>query len=370
MNKGEASGGFWRPEREILLWLVLLSLLAFFWGDIFRKLPDPFLSTGDYLNVLIMVTMFAVGSLLPRDELQQLARRGPTVLLGTAVQYTVMPLLAFTAARLAGLSPGSELMIGVVIVGAVPGAMASNVLTLLARGNVSYSISLTTLATLLSPLVVPTVLWLALRKWVPFPVLKTAWDLTYLVVIPVLGGHLLSRTFSFWHAAAKRFGPAIANLAILWIIAVVVARNRGRVSEVTWLIPTILLCINCAGYLAGYLAALLFRLPVPMRRALTLEIGMQNAGLGTVLAKEVFGGSLASVPPALYTFVCMFTGTVLARVWSCIPVRKNPPESFDDPKPPGFEAPVSDLGCTPEQPSDNPAGVLEGQDPLFPADSE
>jgi BASS family bile acid:Na+ symporter len=172
-------------------------------------------------------------------------------------------------------------------------------------------------------------------------------------------GHLLSRTFRFWHAAAKRFGPAIANLAILWIIAVVVARNRARVSEVTWLIPTILLCVNCAGYLAGYLAALLFRLPVPMRRALTLEIGMQNAGLGTVLAKEVFGGSLASLPPALYTFVCMFTGTVLARVWSCVPIREHQPASFDESGLPVFEAPVSSLSYPPEQRLSRSSGVLD-----------
>lgn len=324
MGEESKSAGVWRPERELLLWLVGLSLLAFFWNDLFRRLPDPFLATGDFLNILIMVTMLAVGSLLPQDELEQLARYWPSVLLGTTVQYTTMPLLALGTAMAAGLPPGSPLMIGVLIVGAVPGAMASNVLTLLARGNVSYSISLTTLATLISPLVVPTVLWLSLRQWVPFPVLQTAKDLTMLVVLPVVAGYLLSRFLPVWRKVAQKIGPLIANTAILWIIAVVVARNRGRLADMSWIIPVILLTINVGGYLAGYLAGWIFRLPVPMRRALCLEIGMQNAGLGTVLALQLFGsGSAAAMPPALYTFVCMFTGTALARWWSIIPFEKS-----------------------------------------------
>jgi BASS family bile acid:Na+ symporter len=315
------------------VWLLGLSLLAFFWGDLFRQWPDPFVAAGEYLNYLIMLTMLAVGSLLPQDELRQLKERWPSVFLGTIVQYTSMPLLALGAALTAGLRPGSELMIGVLIVGAVPGAMASNVLTLLARGNVSYSVSLTTLSTLLSPLMVPSILWFALRQWVDFPVLKTATDLAYLVVVPVITGYLLSRFLPWWWAAAKKFGPLVANLAILWIIAAVVARNHGRLSEVTWLIPTVLMAINVGGYLAGYLAGFAFRLPVPMRRALCLEIGMQNAGLGTVLATQLFGaGSLAAMPPALYTFVCMFTGTVLARIWSRIPVGEPPASACPAPE--------------------------------------
>ncbi len=343
MKTSQSPGGPWRPERELLLWLVLLSLLAFWWSDLYREInrlfpgfgeglfshmPDPFLAIGNYVHLLIMVTMLAVGSLLPQDELQQLVGRWPTVLLGTFTQYTTMPLLALLVGRAAGLPPDSELMIGVLIVGAVPGAMASNVLTLLARGNVSYSISLTTLATLLSPIVVPTILWLSLRRWVPFPVLQTARDLTLLVVIPVAVGHGLSVIWPTWQAKAKKIGPGVAHVAILLIIAVVVARNRARLADVTWTIPTILLLINVGGYLAGYLVAFLFRLPPDMRRALCLEIGMQNAGLGTVLALHVFGShSLAAMPPALYTFVCMFTGTVLARLWSVVPIRVKPPKT-------------------------------------------
>ena len=204
------------------------------------------------------------------------------MLAGTAIQYTSMPLLAYGIGRLFGLE--GPWMIGIVIVGCVPGAMASNVLTMMARGNVSYSVSLTTSATILSPLVVPWVLWLALGRMVEnFPVGDVFFQLCWMVVLPVVIGYALSRAWPIWATAARLVGAIIANLTILWIIAVVVAANRDGVSQLESRLILALLAVNLAGYAAGYGGGRLMRLPETMRRALTLEIGMQNAGLGTTL---------------------------------------------------------------------------------------
>jgi len=312
-------------ERFLLVWLVLLGLAAYFWPRWFAGVPDPFLSTAGHLKYLFAVTMFAIGSILPRDEIEQVVRRWPTVLGGTAIQYLSMPLLAYGFGRLFGFS--GEWLIGVVMVGCVPGAMASNVLTLVARGNVSYSLSLTTSATLVSPLVVPFVLWLALRQRVSFPAGAVSWELCWMVVLPVVAGHLLSRQFAGWYAMARGLGPIVANLTILWIIAVVVAGNRDKLVQLDARLPLALLLVNLGGYLAGLLGGFAMRLSDPMRRALTLEIGMQNAGLGTVLTVELFGkNSVSSIPPALYTFGCMFTGIILARLWAELGRREGKDE--------------------------------------------
>jgi BASS family bile acid:Na+ symporter len=300
-------------QRFLLLWLILLSLLAFGWPAWFGEIPDPFRATAAGLNVLFAVTMLAIGSLLPADEIRQVARRWPTVLGGTTVQYLAMPLLAYALARLFQLEGAA--LIGVLVAGCVPGAMASNVLTLIARGNVSYSVSLTALATLVSPLVVPAALWLFLRRWIQLDVLQMMWQLSWMVVIPVLAGHLLRRTFAGWAQLSQRFGATIANLSVLWIIAVVVAQNRDRLTQVDSSLLLALLALNVLGFLAGFLGGWAMRLPPPMRRALVLEVGMQNAGLGTVLATHFFGPETA-LAPAIYTFGCMFSGTLLARFWS------------------------------------------------------
>jgi len=303
-------------ERTLLVWLVLLSGLAYVWPDWFSGGSDPFVATGPGLNYLFAVTMLAIGSLLPRDEIRQVARRWPTVVGGTAVQYAAMPLLAFCFGRALGLE--GPMLTGLMLASCVPGAMASNVLTMLARGNVSYSVSLTTSATLFSPVLVPAALWLTIgRTAEDFPAAEIMWQLCWMVVVPVVAGHLLSRISRAWKSAARHSGAIIANLTILWIIAVVVAKNRDTLAELDARLLLALLGLNLCGYAAGTLGGWAMRLPSGMRRALTLEVGMQNAGLGTVLAMSVFAAEAkTAIAPALYTFGCMLTGTVLARLWA------------------------------------------------------
>jgi bile acid:Na+ symporter, BASS family len=322
-------------QRYLLLWLVLISLLAFAWPDAIERLNvvlpnegidaaavDPFLRTNDWglLRPVFAVAMFCIGGLLPRDELTQLKRRWPTVLAGTSIQYTVMPLLAFAATRLFDLDEG--LTIGVLLVGCVPGAMASNVLTLAARGNVSYSVSLTTSATLLSPLVVPVALGLTLNVVTTFDPWEAFLNLTTDVVGPVILGHVICRRFAWWARTMQSRGSTIANIAILWIIATVVGVNRERLAGITWVLLAALLLINLLGYAAGWTGGSAMKLPDGMRRALTLEIGMQNAGLGSVLALNLFKNHPdAAIPTAAYMFGCMLTGTVLAQWWGRRPPR-------------------------------------------------
>ena len=83
---------------------------------------------------------------------------------------------------------------------------------------------------------------------------------------------------------ARQLCPLVANLAILTIIAVVVGRTRSQLVDIPLQILVALLVLNLAGYTAGSIAARTMKLPASMGRALTLEIGMQNAGVGTLLA--------------------------------------------------------------------------------------
>lgn len=342
-------------ERFLLVWLVLLCAAVYFWSDWSTSLAqegllDPFRASKPLLSYLIAVTMLAIGSLLPQDEVRQVLRQWPLVLVGTTLQYTAMPLLGYGCAQAFALP--KPLLIGTIMVGCVPGAMASNVLTMLGGGNVSYSVSLTTSATVLSPLVVPLGLWLTLGRVVDFPVAETFWALCWMVVVPVAAGYGLARAFSFWETLARRVGSIVANLAILWIIATVVAINREQLAGVQGRLVMALATVNVGGYLAGYFGGWAARMSWPMRRAVTLEIGMQNAGLGTALALQLFPDMpQAAIPCALYTFGCMLTGTILARCWAEYDrwhkgtgklLRAAPPQ-----RPHGGSAPRSPVGNPP-----------------------
>lgn len=301
-------------ERTLIFWLGLGCGLALWWGQVSPQAEAYF----QYWNALTMTpaivsAMFCIGFLLPRDELAQVLRQGKSVVGGCLAQYACMPLLAFLIARLLQLE--GALFAGVVLTGAVPGAMASNVLTLTARGNISYSISLTTLATLLSPVAVPLALSLFLgvnEGPQPLSVFK---NLLQTVAAPVLCGFLLKLKLGKEPVVLIGLARLIANVAILWVIVVAIGLNAERLRQVTPLMLLALLLLNLSGYLAGHAAGRLMSLEPRKRRALILEIGMQNAGVGTYLALNFFPDTSTAIPTAMYTFGCMFTGTLLAQYW-------------------------------------------------------
>lgn len=315
-----------------LIGLCLLCPVAAFWPEwtLGSEIPDPFLSSKPAMKGLFAATMFIVGCLIPRDEFQRVLSDWPRVLGGTAIQYAVMPLLAWTIGRLSGIE--GPLLIGIVLVGCVPGAMASNVITMTAGGNVSFSVSLTTSATLLSPLMVPLMLYFAVdvqgvdQRALMWKAFET---LLYGVVGPVMLGRRAAMFLPELERLMKFIGPVVANAVILWIIAVVVAGNRANLTDASGQLIVVLLLINLGGYLAGWVGGRWLRLSDTRRRALTIEVGMQNAGLGAILAGELFEKEpLIALPPALYTFGCMLTGCLLAQLWSRL---GTDPESSEAP---------------------------------------
>ncbi len=310
----------WRQiirRNALFLWLLGTSGLAWAW-PMFGWQADPFRLPGWGLWGLVAVTMLSLGATIDADQLRELRRRPADVLLGVGVQCTWMPLLAWSVVRMLQLD--GPMAGGVVLVGCVPGAMASNVLTLLSRGNVSYSICLTTVATLLAPVTVPLLLTVLAHVSAedslvdPWGISRT---LVGTIVMPVAIGYIAKERLPAVQPVAQLWAPRAAACALLWIIASVVAGNRERLAHVESAMLLGLVVINLSGYAGGWAVGRLTRMSLPMRKALTLEIGMQNAGLGTALAGTLYGaGSAAQIPTAAYTFGCMFTGTVLAGWWN------------------------------------------------------
>ena len=301
-------------DRYLIVWLSLLSALAYLWPDLFPTVRDPFVASKAVAPALIAVTMFSVGCLMRRDEFREVVRDWPAVLSGTMIQYVATPLLAWGFGHLFGLTGGH--LVGVIIVGCVPGAMASNVLTMIAGGNVSYSVSLTTVSTIVSPVVVPIAMYVCLHDSLPVDLKDVAVQLFLVVVGPVVAGRILCSLVPRVEKWMEIVAPILAPITILWIIAGVVGANRENLSKGVAPVVAALAGINLVGYLVGYWGGAALRFPEGVRRALTIEIGMQNAGLGVVLAQKLFADLPdAQVPPALFTVGSMLTATLLVQAW-------------------------------------------------------
>ncbi|MEJ2078022.1 MAG: bile acid:sodium symporter family protein [Acidobacteriota bacterium] len=266
--------------------------------------PPSFLIFADWFLWFFGTTMLALGLVLEPREFVDTLRRPREIGLGLATQFTVMPLLGFLAAYWSGLDP--RIALGFVIVGCAPGAMASNVIVFLAGGAVAYSVTLTSFATFLSPVVTPALVeWLG-GVFLPIPFWPMMQTILLTVLLPLLAGMLLKRRLRRFDAAIREAAPAVAVVSIVIIIGYAVAANHSALLSIGPQVFLWVVLINGLGYVAGWNLARLYGFDRRYQLALMVEIGMQNAGLGVALALRHFQAETA-LPGALFATWCVLT---------------------------------------------------------------
>ncbi|MFH1719273.1 MAG: bile acid:sodium symporter family protein [Planctomycetota bacterium] len=264
------------------------------------------------MNWFFALTMFGIGAVLQLEDFKRIAQRPGIVLIGSAAQFSIMPLGAFLLARLFNLPP--EIAVGLILTGSAPGAMASNVMSYIAKADTAYSVSLTTVSTLLCPLLTPGLTFLLARSKLEVPFLDMVGSVMKMVVVPLFIGFGLRHYLKENIERILPVFPAISVTFIIFICSLVIALNKHYLAQVTAVILAVGVILNVYGMLAGYGVGSLFRMNVQRRRTLSIEIGMQNAGLGTVLALKHFG-ERAAMPAAIFVFVCIITASLMAAMW-------------------------------------------------------
>ncbi len=291
--------------RFYALWVVIFGLLAF-------VAPAPFLFLKGYMTWFFALTMFGIGVALEPADFKRIAQQPTIVLIGCVAQFTLMPLGAFVLSTVFNLP--DEVAVGLILTGSAPGAMASNVMSYIAKADTAYSVSLTTVSTLLAPVLTPglTLLLAGTRLDVSFWAMFS--DVCIMVVLPLLAGFAVRALFHRRLEPILPVFPAISATFIVFICSVVIAANRNYLPQVTGLTLAACILLNLYGMTGGYGVAALFRMNVQRRRTLAIEIGMQNAGLGVVLALQHIG-ERAAIPAAIFVFVCILTASALPMLW-------------------------------------------------------
>ena len=280
----------------VLVAILLGTAVGFF-------VPHAVLWMRPALEPAFALTMLAVGTLVRPAEIRAFANAPLRPLVGLATQYSIMPL---SAGAFSLLFEDPVVRTGVVLVGCMPGAMASNLMTVLLRGELILSVTMTTLATLLSPLVIAFWLPLLADTRIHVPVGAMAWNATWMVVLPVALGMTLRGWRKDLSHGWDRWAKLIASAAIVLILLVVVAANRDRLAGLGAPLALAMLGLNLAAYGLAFAAGTAFRWPSAQRVTLVVEVGMQNAGLGSVLALAHLGEA-GAVPSAFYTVLCLVT---------------------------------------------------------------
>ena len=270
-----------------------------------------------WINYLLMIVMFGMGLTTKLSDFAILFKRPGDIITGCAAQFIVMPLLAFVLGKTFSLN--DELLVGVILVGTCPGGTSSNVITYLSKGDTALSVGMTSINTLLAPVLTPLLTYLYLRTSVHVDAIAMFVSIIQVVIVPIGLGLLVNKFFGKYTQRICDSLPLVSVTAICLIVASVVSHNSEKIMSTGAIIFIVVILHNLLGYLCGYLIAVLFKMDLPRKKAVAIEIGMQNSGLATTLAGSAFPNlSMATVPGAIFSVWHNISGAILAAWFSRI----------------------------------------------------
>ena len=266
------------------------------------------------INYLLGVVMFGMGLALNLEDFKVVFRRPRDIAVGCLAQFTVMPLLAWFLTRAFALD--EALAVGVVLVGCCPGGTASNVITYLAKGDLALSVGMTGVSTLLAPLLTPLLTWALAGKSVDVDVASMFLSILWVVIVPIIAGLLVKRLWPRFTEQATDYLPAFSSLAIAFIVAIIIAANAEKLLTGGLVIVLVVMLHNVCGLGLGYVIGQLLGMASPKKKAISIEVGMQNSGLASSLATIHFAAyPLATVPGALFSVWHNLSGAAVAWIY-------------------------------------------------------
>ena len=292
--------------KTFAVWVLLFAVLGFVF-------PDTFKFFGPYIVTLLGIIMFGMGLTLSVDDFREVVRRPVDVGIGVASQFLIMPLLAVLLTKIIPMSP--EVAAGVILVGCCPGGTSSNVMTYLGKGDVALSVACTSVTTLAAPLVTPFLVWFFASQFLPVDAWAMFMSIVKVILVPLALGVLAQKLIPGIVKTAVPALPLVSVTGIVLIVAAVVAGSKGAIATSGLLIFVVVVLHNGIGYLLGFTAAKLTGMSLAKRKAIAIEVGMQNSGLGAALANAHFS-PLAAVPSAIFSVWHNISGALLANYFA------------------------------------------------------
>jgi BASS family bile acid:Na+ symporter len=306
------------------IWVLAASLAALWRPSLFTWFTGPLIPGG------LAVIMLGMGLTLDLADVRGVAARGRWFAAGVALQYTAMPALGWLFAMIYRLP--TPLAVGLILVACCPGGTASNVITFLARANVALSVAMTAGSTFLAIVMTPVLTaWLAGSR-IDVPAAGLFVSTVQVVVLPLVAGGLLKRWAPGITRAILPAAPLVAVLMITLIVASIIGAGRDAILDSAPRLLMAVASLHAGGFLLGYVLSRALRADVRTARTISIEVGMQNSGLGVVLARQNFADPLVAIPSAISSLFHSLIASLLAAVWRRAPegVRPGPGRRASD----------------------------------------
>ena len=304
------------------LTVIAVAVFTFFVPDAFNWVR------GTTQTVILGIIMLTMGLTLTTQDFRILARRPLDIFIGACAQFIIMPCVAYLLVRVFHLEPA--LALGILLVGCCPGGVSSNIMSYLCHGDVAFSVGMTCASTLLAPVMTPLLMELTAGEIIEIDTIGMFLNILIVTIIPVGIGCFLNYTYSKKEAfpTIQSLMPGLSVTCLACIVGGVISTvhddlvARGLMLFL-WTFAVVF-CHNTLGYLMGWLSGRLARFNTAKKRTISIEVGMQNAGLATVLAGTFFAAQpLAVLPCAISCAWHSISGTILAGLFQQYDKRKG-----------------------------------------------
>ena len=301
--------------------VIAIAVITFFLPSLmgwvnFQLFTDPVANKFTSQSIIIGVIMFSMGLTLTTEDFKILAQRPFDICIGAIAQYLIMPFLAFAITKLLNLPDGIAL--GLILVGCCPGGVSSNIMSYLCGGDVAFSVGITILSPVMTPLMVS---FLASGAKITIHGLPMFVSIIETVIVPVAIGFALNYALGKNEAfkEVQKVMPGVAVLGLACVVGGVISSQGSKFFQSGIVIFVAVLLHNGFGYFLGYCAGKLTGMNTAKKRTISIEVGMQNAGLATNLATTT--AQFASTPESaiICAVSCVWhsiSGTLLAGMFA------------------------------------------------------
>ena len=295
-------------QKTFALWVMLFAGIA-------MCVPEVFIWLKSYITWMLGIIMFGMGMTMTLADFKGVLQSPKAVCIGVIAQFVLMPSLAYLLCQLFQLP--AEIAVGVILVGCCPGGTASNVITYMAKGNIALSVACTSVATLLAPILTPSIFYLLASQWLKIDATSMFVSILQVVLFPIILGLITRALFKQKVEQYIQVLPLVSVLAIVAIVAAIIAGSQAAILQSGALILAVVILHNGLGYLLGFWASRCFKLAYADCKAVSIEVGMQNSGLGVALAAVHFAASpITAVPSAIFSLWHNVSGPALATYWA------------------------------------------------------
>ena len=293
--------------------LTIFPILALFTTGLSLWANELLSSAQPAIVPCLSIIMFMMGLTLKKSDIFRILNEPGPVVVGVALQFLLMPVIALELSTLLHLSP--QITAGIILVGSCAGGTASNVMCYIARGDVALSICMTLASTTLGVLITPALIGFYLSDTIEVDTVSMLLSMIQLVLIPVIAGVLVSNWIGGKQEIIEKLVSPLSMLLILIIIGIVVALNAEMLTQVGLLVITAVILHNILGIGIGFAVSRLFGFNLRQSQTIAIEVGMQNSGLGVALALQHFSAT-AALPGALFSIWHNLSGSFLASRWA------------------------------------------------------